>query len=238
MAGAYAIIASGLIAAVSTPPAAVALQSDVIVQDPQVELGELMNLSHLPPALSLRAASLPITRFQPGETQMMLSTQRLAERARALMPALGPWLSNTSAGSITVHLAPAKRSREETGIATQARCMRLEHAVSENVVIAEDDVSAAPCPASSPDRPVRYDRLDRVARATRALSAGETISEIPQFALAVVRPGEHLFVEAHIGAVIVSQEVEALQAAGPGRSIFVRTADGQVVAAPGPGVTP
>src|SRR5580658_9654320 len=63
----------------------------VILSRPQVTLGDVANLSLLPPALRPKASSLIVGWLDRG-AEARFSANEVAARARALMPALGPWL--------------------------------------------------------------------------------------------------------------------------------------------------
>lgn len=65
-----------------------------------VRLSDVANLSALPPALRERAASTPVARLDGfGRT---LSSRRIAERARAAVPALAAWLPDGADQAIPV----------------------------------------------------------------------------------------------------------------------------------------
>jgi len=220
--GAVGVVAFGLVAAA----APVAFQRDVAVRSPAVALGDLADLSRLPAALRGRAAALPIARV-PAQGRLVLTSQRLAERARALMPALGPWLAPGTDDAVVVRLA-AEAPAPAAKSAPPAGCQRVAHPVAAGAIPTVDDLAPATCEAGPAGEAFRYDPAAKAVRATRDLAPGETVAAVPRFAIAGVRPGQRLFLKTRVGPVVVEREVEALQPARPGGQLFVRSLDGAI----------
>lgn len=109
-------------------------------------------------------------------------------------------------------------------------CLQAVAAIAAGAVPARADFVEAACPADAPGL-LRYDPQARAMRALRDIQAGETIAAVPAGALPDVRPGESLFLVAHVGTAIVEREVTATQPGRRGQPIFVRTADGRVLRA-------
>ena len=108
-------------------------------------------------------------------------------------------------------------------------CMRATHALAVGAVPTARDFAAIACGDAKPVRVLRYDAAQRAARLMRPLQPGEVIAAVPASMVAAIRPGETLYVQAHVGSVVVQREVEALQPARPGQKLFVRAADGTVM---------
>jgi len=108
-------------------------------------------------------------------------------------------------------------------------CMRATHALATGAVPTAEDFVATACGDTKPLRAVRYDTALRAARMARPLAPGEVIAAVPASMLAAIRPGETLYVQAHVGPVVVQREVQALQPAKAGQKLFVRAADGTVM---------
>lgn len=200
----------------------------------EIVLGEVADLSRLPPGLRDRAASLAIAAFRPSQTAMMLSARRISLRARALMPALAPWFPDVPGQAVEVR----RSIRPPHTKAAAPTCQRVMRPVPVGSSAAERDLEPAPCDNEHPEAPWRYDPALHTARMLRDLHPGETVATVPAFALARVRPGERLFVSSQVGAVHVEREVRAVQPGRTGGQLFVRTADGAVFPAPSPSVPP
>ncbi len=108
-------------------------------------------------------------------------------------------------------------------------CLRATRALAAGTVPAASDFAAAACGDTKPLPAVRYDKGLRAARLMRALQPDEMIADLPAAMMAGVVPGQKLFVQVHVGPVVVQREVEALQPANPGQKLFVRAADGTVM---------
>jgi hypothetical protein len=109
-------------------------------------------------------------------------------------------------------------------------CVRAEAPVAAGAVPVRADFAAAPCAGAA--RPaLRYDPRIGAARAIRDIAAGEVIAAPPASLLADVRPGDTLYLIAHVGTATVERAVTATQAGRHGQPIFVRMPDGRVVAA-------
>lgn len=108
-------------------------------------------------------------------------------------------------------------------------CLRATHALAAAAVPVASDFTAAACDETRPMPAVRYDRTLRAARLSRALQPGETIADLPVSMITGIVPGQKLFVQVHVGPVVVEREVEALQPANPGQKLFVRASDGTVM---------
>jgi len=109
--------------------------------------------------------------------------------------------------------------------------MRATHSLAAGQVPAAGDLVVAECGDSKPNSVVRYDADLRAVRFTRPVQADEIIAAIPRDLMTVIIPGQKIYVSVRVGPVVVQREVEALQPANPGQSLFVRTVDGQVMSA-------
>ena len=233
--GAGYIVIIGLLAATADDPSALAFVRNATVVCDEVALGDIADVTRLPPGLRERAAVLPVARLRAGQGHVVLAARRVAERARALMPALGPWLTDPTDLAVTVRRGgPTAR-----GATATAACARLERPVAAGAVPAEQDLTPAACGAEpSLDHTLRYDTRIGMVRAARDLKAGETVISPPAFALAQVTAGQRLHVRAQVGSVTVQRDVEAVRTARAGPRLFVRTADGAVFSARSADLTP
>jgi len=108
-------------------------------------------------------------------------------------------------------------------------CMRATQARAAGAVPTTRDFVPVPCGDAKPAAAVRYDPTLRAVRLVHALQPGDVVAAIPASMMAGVGPGETLYVQVHVGPVVVQRQVEALQPAHPGQKLFVRSADGTVM---------
>ncbi|MEO8113195.1 MAG: hypothetical protein ABI655_02360 [Phenylobacterium sp.] len=224
MIASVSVLVFGLLAFSPAAAAPIAFEREVEITGRSVQLGDVADVSRLPAGLRGRAAALPVTEFRPGQERLVLGSRRLAERARALMPALSPWLPAAIDSPIVVRLAADRRA--QAAPARSGACVRVTHAVAAGATPTKADFVPSSCEASLPPGVFRYDPRARTLRATRDLEAGETLTAVPEFALAAVHPGQRLYVQAQVGPVFVEREVQAVQSARPGQHLFVRAEDG------------
>lgn len=92
-----------LAAAAASPPQIVF--RDVMTPVAQIRLGDVADLRALPQTMRLRASALELAQ-SPRNKAWRHSD--LAARARALMPALGPWLSGSYRGRLRFASEPAR----------------------------------------------------------------------------------------------------------------------------------
>ena len=93
------------------------------------------------------------------------------------------------------------------------------------------DFASAHCAAES-SIALRYEPGSRAVRAVRDIAEGETIAAPPASLLPDVRAGDSLFLVARVGTATVERQVVAAQSGRRGGTIFVRTSEGHLVAAP------
>lgn len=187
-----------------------------------VTFGEVVDVARLPATLRATAARLPIARF-PATGRLVMTERQAIERARAQMPALAPFFGD--AGDRRVVVRPAARAAPREA---PPACLRLLRPVAGGMTPTRGDVAPVACPDDPPAGAFRYDVARRTVRALRDLVEGEVVTALPAFAIAAVRPGQALYLEARIGPVTVEREVRALQATRPGGRLFVRSAEGDV----------
>lgn len=110
-------------------------------------------------------------------------------------------------------------------------CMRATHTLAAGAVATAEDFLPVACGDTKPASGLRYDAAQHAARLVRSLQPGDVVAAVPAALLATVRPGDTLYVQVHVGPVVVQREVQALQAAKPGQKLFVRAANGTVMSA-------
>ncbi|WP_055138418.1 hypothetical protein [Burkholderia plantarii] len=208
----------------SAPAAAIRFHAAVAVDGTGVTLAELADLAPLPPAIRERAAALVVVSLAPTAKAVHVDARRLADAARHAMPMLAPWLAGTTARAIEiVRRPPAATAAQASGICVTLR-VDLPAAASPSA----DQLGRTPCPPAGVRTAWRYDAAQRVARATRALPAGEVVRPPAGPLLAVVHGGERVSDTVRVGAVTVTRTGTALTDAGARRAAAVLTGDAAV----------
>ncbi len=222
--------------ALSTAPKAP--QGEVLVRARDVELGMVMDLSHLPAALRKRAARLPVIVLRGSRDRATVSDRRIIERARAQMPVLASWFPRADNRATTVRLEYSRAHGEAQKPVPTDGCSRAIAEIRSGDIPVAEDFARAACIDVANDHPLRYDRTMGAARALRVIQAGETLAAVPLSMLARVCPGQRLFVSTASGPVRVNREVQAIQASASGRPLFVRSGDGEIFSVPSPEIEP
>lgn len=221
------------LAALALGANALAFAPSAVVQAETVTLADVADVAALPPDLAARARTLPIAAFAPTAQRLTISARRAAERARAQLPALAPWLTDASAA----HTIVVTRTLPVAAPALLARtCVRIAAALPAGARPAAEELSAAPCSAE-PGSVFAYEPVSRIVMTTRALEKGEIVYAPPADLVARVQAGEALRLAIDIGPVRVERDVIAVRAAPAGAPVFV-VAGGDVFAAPAPALEP
>lgn len=211
-----------------TPDRGLTFKAKVSVDHTHIALGDIADVSMLPQALRQRAAHLEVATFAPGRTHVSFSSGAVAQRARALMPALAPWMISNQRVSIVVDLTPA-RSAVRVSSASQD-CLRAKAPLAAQAIPAESDFASAPCMGETSKSAFFYDGRIGAVRVSRPLRAGELVRAGSYLPMAAIKPHQPLYLRASIGAVIVERRVETLQVGWPGRRVFVRAEGGKAFA--------
>lgn len=111
------------------------------------------------------------------------------------------------------------------------QCLRAAREVARGESADAGVFEPAPCPAEPPAPAFALDPRSGTVRVVRNVTAGEYVRTFWGFGAARVRAGDMLTMRVHWGAVLVQRPVRALQAAGDGERLFVRTEDGATLSA-------
>jgi hypothetical protein len=222
------LVLSAALLAQTSPGAGMAVyRGQASVSGEVVRLGDVANLSALPAGLRDRAEALPIARFRSGQTQMSIRPDRLAEKARALMPVLA-WRLPMDAQPILVRRSMAAAAPRPSN------CLAAQRAMTAGDTPRHDDFADAPCGANRQPA-FRYDSGQQAVRLIRDLKVGEPVAAPPASAFAGVRAGQPLVLAIKVGPVTVERQVVAVRPSAAGRPVFVRGDDSLVFSAPAPG---
>jgi hypothetical protein len=196
-----------------------------------VRLSDVADTARLPEPLRAAAGALVLTTLPRGVDHALLASARLSERARALMPALRPWLPDPAGGLVAVD----RRAAAEA--APAVRCLTALADIPAGAILRAEDFASSACDHPRTDA-FRFLRQDSVIQAARYLARGDETPAVPRAAFAAEAPGQTLYVSAQVGPVTVARAVTAVQPAPAGRGLFVRAGDGSVFAAPAPEEAP
>lgn len=114
----------------------------------------------------------------------------------------------------------------------KARCLRAVRAIAPGEAIVAADAEKVDCPADGSRASLRIDRTTGSVLASAPIMAGEHLGPIRLPGQAQVSAGAQMRFRTVSGPVSIEREVVTLQTGRVGRPVFVRTADGQVIAAP------
>ena len=201
-----------------TPAAEVALPSR------QIRLGDVADLSALDPAARARLAPRVLAVIPAGRTGIALSREAVGALVRRSVPGLEV-RAGADEAPLVFRVATAAEERPRTG------CAELARPLAAGAPLSDADLIPVACREAAASG-VRFDRLDRVARAERDLAGGAYLGRISAPPAVAVDKGARLTLVATAGPVRVSREVVALQAGRPGGKVFVRDNEGNVTSAP------
>ncbi len=154
-----------------------------------------------------------------------LTREALANLIRRRVPALTVSLGGAPTGAIAI-------SRERRGARGTALCATALAPIAAGEALTALNMITAPCPASAPaSASVRYDRNNRIARASAPIAAGDELGRfMTPAAPLTVEDGQPLTLLVQMGPALIERSVEALQPS-TGGAVFVRDADGAVFSA-------
>jgi hypothetical protein len=213
------LAAAGATVTVGLIPAA-----EVALPDRKIRLGDVADLSALAPSERVRLAPRVLAVIPAGRTGITLSREALGALVRRSVPGLGV-RSEADAAPLAFRVAAGTDERP------RAACAELARPLATGAPLSDGDLTPVDCREAEPAG-LRFDRLDRVARADRDLAAGTYLGRISAAPAVAVDKGAKLTLVATAGPVRVSREVVALQAGRPGGRLFVRDAEGNVTSAP------
>jgi flagella basal body P-ring formation protein FlgA len=214
------LAAAGASVTVGLVPAA-----EVALPGRQIRLGDVADLSGLAPEARTRLAPRVLAAIPPGRSRITLSREALQALVRRNVPGLS--LRPDSNGS-----PMAFRVAADSGDRTSGACAELTRPLADGAPLSDADLVAVDCRSNAASPALRFDRQDRVVRASGELAAGTYLGRISAPPAVAVDRGDKLTLVATAGPVRVSREVVALQAGRPGGRLFVRDSEGNVTSAP------
>lgn len=198
--------------------------SEVTLQSRQIRLGDVADLSALEPSVRSRLAPRVLAAIPAGRSGITLSREALRALVRRSVPGLGVRVeADDSPLAFRVTASAHQRPR--------AGCAELARPLAAGAPLTDQDLVPVACEKASTPA-LRFDRLDRVARADSDLAAGTYLGRVSATAAVAVDKGDKLTLVSSAGPVRVTREVVALQPGRAGGKLFVRDSEGNVTSAP------
>ena len=197
------------------------------VRGAEIRLADVADLAQVPAELRRRSAGAVVGRIPRGHSSVRLPRDRVAERARAAVPALAAWLPRDLEGAVLVRIRPETKA----GSASRpAACLRALKDLAAGAIPVRDDFEAVACPEDRPETVFGYQPGTRSVRAVRTVAEGEIVEAPPASALADVRAGTEVTLTTRVGPVQIRRRVKTTQPGRAGEPVFVRTAEGKTLA--------
>jgi len=152
----------------------------------------------------------------------------IATRVRTTMPALYPWLATPPAGQVDIAFSQPLAAAASTTPVSPG-CITLRRTVAAGEVINLEDVVQADCQPGASPKAFTYEASSGLARARRALPAGENVGPVSLAVLASVKAGQPFALRSNIGAVSVERQAYVIRSARKGGRVIVRTASRQAL---------
>lgn len=214
------LAAAGASVTVGLVPAA-----EVTLPSRRIRLGDVADLSALEPATRSRLAPRVLATIPAGRTGISLSRDAVSALVRRSVPGLNLRTENHDA-PLAFRVAASADERPARA------CAELARPLAAGAALSDRDLAPVACDDKAAAAGLRFDRLDRVARADRDLAAGTYLGRISAPPAVAVDKGAKLTLVSSAGPVRVSREVVALQAGRAGGRLFVRDNEGNVTSAP------
>lgn len=216
-----------MVAALLLIASSVALRPDVTVEvnGSAISLADVASLERMDPGARNRLAGRVLARLPDGRHSVTLSRPALAALIRRSLPGIS--VASVDGGPITLRRAAPAAATEPAG-----HCLVLVNPVAAGALLSAADAAPAPCPRIPPAAALGYQRQNRAVRAETDLAAGTPLGRIRLPASPGVAAGERLMLTSTAGPVRIRREVTALQPGRGGGRLFVRTDDGEILAAP------
>jgi hypothetical protein len=218
------VILAAAIAFMASAPtgfgAAFVAADEIVLDGPELRVADLVRLDRADPEIAGRV----IARMPAGRSILVLEEEAVANLLERAVPGLG--IADVQAGrTIRIRIVPrAPRLRDG--------CLVTNAAVARGAAITARSIAPATCDPARDPASVRFDTRTGSLRAAAPLAAGAYLGRTAVPADIAIEPGARVTLVSSVGPVRIERAVTALQPGRPGRSLFVRDADGEVFAAP------
>jgi len=214
-----------LAAADSSVTAGLTPASEVALAGRQIRLGDVADLSGLPPAAQRRLAPRVIAAVPAGRSRIALTRQALRGLVRRSVPGLTLRAGANEAPLIFTVGEPAQDRLAGT-------CAEVTRPLAAGAAVSDEDLVPVPCYGAAAPAELRFNRLNRVLRTSGPLAAGTYLGRISVGAAPDVDKGDKLSLVVTAGPVRVSRAVVAMQPGRAGGRLFVRDSEGNVTSVP------
>lgn len=195
----------------------------------RLTLGDVADLSRLPPPLRRAADGLVVAVAPAGRRRLVLSASLLRQRLRGQIPALAPWLVEDGPADGREASILVDFTAPPPAVTVARSCVVIQRSVPEGAALTAADVQPIAC-AVPPRNLIRYDSRIRAVRALMDLQAGDEVAAPPPSSLATLQAGRTITIAARFGPVKVERQVQSLQPVFQGRGTFARAEDGRIFA--------
>lgn len=188
---------------------------------PQVDLADRSiragDLAHIPGQEDLIVANVPV-----GRSKVEIGP----EEARRLLRNRVPNADFSLRYPGTVRLV-SQRARSSV----ERKCYVARRYLVAGDILSLDSVSETGCDGDRPSPSLGYDRVRGEPFANGSIEAGSFLGAVRPAQGRVVEQGQPLTFRTVDGPVVVERSVETLQPGRPGRPVFAKTEDGEVISA-------
>lgn len=197
-----------------------------MLEDRNIRVSDLARLD----ANEAKTIGHMVVTFVPTRRQTIeLSATQQATLLRRRLP--GYELRLLLEGS-AVFAAPAAETANKDGRAGRA-CFALWQNLTAGSYLTRETLQPADCDNTSRAQlSLRYDPEAGASVTSRDLPAGTYLGPISPPPAHFAKAGDDMTLKVTVGPVVIERQTVALQPSGVGHAIFVRTRDGQIVAAP------
>lgn len=208
-------------------PHALKFRRHVVVEREVARFGDVADLSGLPAPLRLAAQSIPVVMAERAPRRSVAITS-IATRVRTAMPALYPWLANPPAGQVDIAFTqPVAAAASKAPV--RPGCVTLQRAIPAGEIVNLEDVIRTDCQPGASPKALTYEAASGLARARRALQAGENVGPVSLSVLAGFKADQPVALRSNVGAVSIERQARVIRSARKGGKVIVRTASRQAV---------
>lgn len=193
--------------------AADAATSRIMLRDDLVRVGDL--------ALVAEGAEMVVTRLPAKHSVLTLTEAQRRDLLQRRVP--GGDLRLRHRGTVALE-KPAAPPR------TEGSCYVARVDLAPGAYLSRDDVAETACARAPVERRLRYDAEAGAAFAYADIPAGTPLGRLRVAAQDPIAAGQAMLLRTRVGPVTIERRVTSLQPARPGKRLFVRTEDGQLLA--------
>ena len=186
---------------------------EVSLPDRYIRVGDVADVDDTDGAI---LAAIP-----EGKTKIVLTSEDAARLIRNRLPGTPFDLKFDEVVTLTAPSASV----------TRGACFVAKWDLATDQIVRESDVEATACLDQLPSRDLGYDHSRRAVVVRHPIMAGEYLGSVKPAKDEAVAAGNRMVFRTSNGVVSVEREVVALQAGTPGKTLFARTENGEVIVA-------